>query len=139
MIRTFPLLRCVPQLTEYIGKHNAALIRHVFTIAQSNVTLDEEIIKSTYRELGIEWDKLHVWGVKVRGDEVDQAVERLVGEADRQAGEGKGWVMSIDEAGLKKLGIKDWWFEFEAEEERRWLVKRGSRGPGHGMKRAQLD
>ena len=45
---------------------NAALIRRVFTVAHAEYVFDQEAIVKRYREIGIQWEKLHFWAAYIR-------------------------------------------------------------------------
>jgi hypothetical protein len=102
MIRTFPLQVCLPELTEYFGKENAGLIKRVFTVnrfaglegaAVTEVT--EEQVREKYAGLGVKWEGLQTWAVKMTEEEV----------ADRWVRESGGWLERVTTQRMKELGL----------------------------------
>lgn len=117
LIRTYPMAYCVPQLTAYIGKSHASLIRRVFTIyyrhRHGRIGLNK--IVRLYKDLGVEWNELNVWACRIRLE--DDVVEAWGKEE---------WVTRADELEMRRLGLRSEWFDFGEGGDAFWVAKKGS-------------
>ncbi|KAF2240591.1 hypothetical protein BU26DRAFT_202967 [Trematosphaeria pertusa] len=134
LIRTYPLKRCVPELTLYFGQENAGLIRRVFTVADNDWKEELVEVQKRYKAMGISWEQLQLWGVRIRpaNPEDAQEAEDAEGEARRWT-EGSEGLVEADEREMERLGVKAAWWEFSESAGGRWVVKKGSLARGGGV------
>ncbi|KAF2195039.1 hypothetical protein K469DRAFT_698601 [Zopfia rhizophila CBS 207.26] len=123
ILRTFPRKFCVPQLTSYFGPTNASLIRRVFTVMYEDHVCDPQKILKRYKEMVVEGEKLHVWGVRTTYRET----------WERNKVEQGHWLVEASERDMVLLGLGLDWFEFGDGEVGYWLVKNGSTAREHGL------
>ena len=121
MVQTFPFARNHSQITAYFGKDLAGLIRRVFTLGKEDFGSMEMEIKVTYGEAGILWDKLHIWGCRVKMEDIEEA-----GDGDFL--KDCEWALRVDERDALRVGVRQKWFESLSSGLGVWFVKKGSLG-----------
>jgi hypothetical protein len=119
---------CLPGLAASLDRSNAALIRRIVTTSGATTSgsrpaLDEEPLKRHHEALGIQWDKLQLWAVKL--STFSDIYPYLKTDKSTNMGS-RSW---LDRHGEwitpDNLGLRDWWDEAGARPTR-WYVKKGS-------------
>lgn len=114
---TFRIPCLFPQGYEQLGiarvvLPNVTLIRRVFENMHPDDPIVREEIATTYRDMGIQWDKLHLFAISVNG-----RVKEPVAKANED------WLYTPrDKDELKKLGIDARFIGRPSD----WLVRKGS-------------
>lgn len=63
-VRSF-VLRYSGTQRRYMVPSNAALIRRVITLSNEVKLLDQKKLQQQYKEMGIDWEKLHLWAAYI--------------------------------------------------------------------------
>jgi hypothetical protein len=111
-----------PRLAPRLDHSNTALIRRIVTTSGSRPVLHESTLKRHYKTLGIEWDKLQLWAVKL-GSSDDYPWYQTDKSTHTWS---RSWLDRYEESATPDhLGLRDWWDE-AGEVPTRWYVKKGS-------------
>lgn len=96
---------------------NMGIIRRV-VVAMAPADLKEESMRQLHEARGLQWDRLHLWAMRVLDQGTDSNMER----AKKQ-----GWLVQIVDGEQQfKMGLPNWWATTGTNRRGYWFVKKGS-------------